>query len=329
MTSPRGSILSCTLGDADSDRSRCSSTIPPIAASLPRYDARCLRRDAEGELRERVAEGLASRRGGIAEDGVAFSGEAFVELDDRTRDARTAAAQFLERVQQVVLGADVFGAFGKGHPGFPKNLPASRLRAETGKSRIHAVQRNAQEHRQLSLERGRVEHGQERPGGVGDTVADALDQAGPFEDLLRQRAGRRVMGAQERQPRARMARRDPGQQLEVVLENERMDREGGDVHHPGLGITEADQQKQEALFVEGRAVELGELGLIQRERGDHDGGVRLLLARREGAPESLELRLQPLELGDFERLREVAGKRRFRDQSASLTTQFRPAALPA
>ncbi len=63
-----------------------------------------IRRPASPSRRAKESLARASRRASrpgerrISEDGVAFSGEALVELDDRARDARTAAAQFVERV---------------------------------------------------------------------------------------------------------------------------------------------------------------------------------------------------------------------------------------
>jgi hypothetical protein len=62
-----------------------------------------------------------------------------------------------------------------------------------------------------------------------------------------------------------MARRNPGEELQVVLEDERVDRTGGDVDHTSLWIAQPDEEKQEALFVVTRAFELLEFPLVERE----------------------------------------------------------------
>ncbi len=258
-----------------------------------------LRGDGRGQPAQRAAQRLLPGLSRVAKDGVAFSGEAVLELDDRAADSRTLPAKVLEGGDEVRARAQVLAAFGQRHAGFPEDLAAPGLRAERAERRIDAVQRDSEQDREPALEGRRVEDGQVRPGGIRDAGPDALDHPRAFEDLLRQRARGGVVDAQQGQPRAGVAGGDPGQELQVVLEDERVHRLGRHVDHPRVRIAQPDEEEEQALLVEARGLELGELLLVEREGRDHDGGVRLFLARREGVPEQMQPGLQLLELGDL------------------------------
>jgi hypothetical protein len=115
-----------------------------------------------------------------------------------------------------------------------------------------------------------------------------------------------------------VARGDPGEELEVVLEDQGMDGLGGHVDHASLGIPEADEQEEEPLLVERRGLELRELRLIQGEGRNHDGGVGLLLPGGQRAPEIQQTRLQPLELGDLLLRSQVSREGRLGDHGGIL-----------
>ena len=78
------------------------------------------------------------------------------------------------------------------------------------------------------------------------------EQPRPLQDLLGERARRGVVGAQQREARARVAGRDAGQELEVVLQDHRVDRLRGDVDHARAGVAQADEQEEQPLLVEAR-----------------------------------------------------------------------------
>jgi hypothetical protein len=283
-------------------------------------------RDGAGEMAQLGADGLATLGLRIPEEGVALAREALFELQHGFPDAGSPPSKAFERPDRIVFGLQVFEAFGERDAGLAEDLAASGLRAEPGERRIHAVQGNPEQDGQAPLERRRVEAGHERAGSVGDSVADPLDQARPLEDLFRQRARRGVVGAEQRQARARMARRDSGEKLKVVLEDERMDGLRGDVDHPSVRVAKPNQQEQESFFVVARGIELGQLGLVERQRRDHHRGVGLFFARRESVPEILESRLQSLELGNLGFEREVPGEGRLgnHDPEPRKRTRARP-----
>ncbi len=292
-----------------------------------------LGRDRELHLAQRLADrGLRVARR-VAKERVTLAREALVELHDGALQAGAARAQLAERLGDLVRRVQVLEALGQRHAGFAEHLAAARLGAEARKLRVAAVQRDPEQHSELSLVRGRVEDRQVGALGVHDAGADALDEPRPLQDLLGERARRGVVGAQQREPRARVARRDPGQELQVVLEDDRVDRLRGHVHHARARVAQPDQQEQQPLLVEARARDLAQLALVERERGHHHRRVRLLLAQHQRVPHLGEPRLEPLELGDLVLRGEILEERRLRDHAPGLRAPRpcarRPRARPA
>jgi hypothetical protein len=205
------------------------------------------------------------------------------------------------------------GARRTGHVGLAEHLAAPRLGAEIVQLGIEPVQRDVEQHRQLALERGRVEDGQIGRFGVGNGLADALDQPGTLQDLLGQRARRAVVGAQHRQARSGVTGRYASQQVQVVIEDQRMHRLRRDVGHVRARVAQADQQKQQALLVERGAIELGQLLLIERERRHHDRRRRQILLGADHVPHLVQARLQPIESGQLLLAGELVGERRSRN----------------
>src|SRR6202034_1031176 len=96
-----------------------------------------------------------------------------------------------------------------------------------------------------------------------------------------------------------MAGGDAGQQLEVVLEDQRLYRLRGHVDHARPRVAQPDEQEKEALLVEARPGELFQARPVEGERGHDDRGVRLLVAHGERAPDVAQAWFEPLEGGDL------------------------------
>src|SRR5262249_2781777 len=107
---------------------------------------------------------------------------------------------------------------------------------------------------------------------------DASDETRPLKDLLSERARGGVVRAEQREARPGVARGDAGEELQVVLEDDRVHRLRGHVDEPRPGVAQADEQEEQPLLVEVGAGELPELALVERERGDDYRGGRLRLA---------------------------------------------------
>ena len=134
----------------------------------------------------------------------------------------------------------------------------------------------------------------------------------------RERARRRVVRAQQRQPASRVARGNADEELEVVLEDERMHglRRHEDDARPR--IAKPDEKEQEPLLVEARTLELPHLGLVEGERRDDDRGVGLLVLHRDRIPDLGQARFQGLELGELLLERERGRERRAGNQAGPI-----------
>ena len=149
------------------------------------------------------------------------------------------------------------------------------------------------------------------------------DQPRPFEDLLGERARRRVMGAEQRQARPGVARWDAGEELEVVVEDHGMHRLRGDVDHARSRIAQADQQEEQPLLVEGGAREFSKLALVEGHRRNDHGRVAPVIAGRERAPDLSKAWLEQFECGKLLVERQVAGERRLWDHLSTDTRRAR------
>ena len=89
---------------------------------------------------------------------------------------------------------------------------------------IGAVHRDAQRQGQVAFERRRVERHQMRAVQVGNQGADLLDQTRPLEQFLRERARRAVERRDQEQALLRVAGQHARQQVEIVVDDLRMDR---------------------------------------------------------------------------------------------------------
>ncbi len=156
------------------------------------------------------------RLGWQAHDGVALTREALVELDDDLAGGRTLLPQFVNRPLDVELVAQVFGPLGQIDAGFAKHAPAAGLGAVIRMLWIESVQRNAQKHGQFPFERRRVEDREVRLLVIGNRGTNALDEPGPFDNLLGERTRRRVVATEHRHPRQGMRRRNARKEMQVV-----------------------------------------------------------------------------------------------------------------
>ena len=285
---------------------------------------RRLRRNRKLRAPESIGKRGASGLLGVAKKSVPLPRKALLELDHGAANSGTPAAQGFERAQDVVFRAKVFESLGQRDARFAKDLAAAGLAPQVLQLRIHSVQRNSEQDGEPALQRRRVEHGQERAVRVADAVTNPLDQAGAFQDLLGQGTRRGVIGAEESEPRAGVARGDPREQLEVVLEDERVHRPRSDVHHARLRVPEPDQQEEKPLLVVARPFELLELARIEGQRRHDDRGVGLLFPRGESVPEVGEPRLDPAEELPLGFDRKVAWKRRFRNHGRPKDIENRP-----
>ena len=104
----------------------------------------------------------------------------------------------------VMFVAQVFGPLRQIDTGFAKHTPAPGLGAVIRQLGVEPVERNPQQHRQLALQRRGVENGEVRLVAIRNRRANALDQAGTLDDLLRQGSRRRVVTAEHRHPGQRV-----------------------------------------------------------------------------------------------------------------------------
>ncbi len=258
---------------------------------------------------------LPARLRGERAHGITFAREALVQLDDCPAQTRLATPQLEKRLDQVGLGVQVLESSCQLDTRFAEHLAAARLRAEVLQLRIQPIQRNTQEDRQFPLERRRVEDRHVGLRGIDDRAPDALHQAGPFEDLLREWTRRRIVRAQHRQTFPRVARRDAHQQPEVIVKNQRVHGLRGDVNDVRLWIAQPDQQHQQSLFVEWGADEFPEFALVERHRRYDHRGVAPVVAGRQGAPDFGKAGLEPLEGGNLVFEGEATGERRLGDHA--------------
>ena len=133
-------------------------------------------------------------------------------------------------------------------PASAKTLPAPGLGAEWEEARVRGIHRNAEHEREVTLTPRAVVGDEVRSRRVRNEGGDVREQARAGEELVGQRDGGRVADGHERQPRARVARDDTGQQRQVVLHDLVTDRHRGDVDHPQPGLAQQEQQEEVALL---------------------------------------------------------------------------------
>ncbi len=109
---------------------------------------------------------------------------------------------------------------------------------------------------------------------VDDRVPEALDESWSVEDLLGQRAQRAVVAVEEREAAAGVARRNAGEEVEVVVDDRRCQRAAGHVDDVCSRQPEQHQQAEEPFFVVLHSLDLLQFRGVEAEAGDHDDGTR-------------------------------------------------------
>ena len=123
-----------------------------------------------------LAVGARSGHVGEVDEGVALAGHTLVQLDEHLTDRWLAGAHVGDGVDRVVDRREVLDAERVGDTFLEEQLAAAALRAEMEVTRIGAVHRDAEAHREVALELGRVVRHQVRAVVVGDQRADVLHE---------------------------------------------------------------------------------------------------------------------------------------------------------
>ena len=164
---------------------------------------------------------------------------------------RVPGAELLQRAEHILLAADVEAARVR-HVLVVEDAPAPALRPEPLERRIGAVERDPEANRELHLVRRGGERQQERQLGLPQQRADPRDRARAREQLPRQRLVPPVDERDDREAAARLRGVQLGHEAEVVVDEPRQDRLGGDVDHARARRAEqAEHETEEALLVGG------------------------------------------------------------------------------
>ncbi len=171
------------------------------------------------------------------------------------------------------------------HALLPKQAATAALRPEREEARIGAVHGDAERQSEIALScRRRVRH-EVAERRIGNELANPLEYSGPLEQLRAERSRRAVVGRDEMEAPARVARDDADEQSQVVLDDRRRDRQRRDVDHLQPGLPEQQQEEEEALLMclDDRA----RRGRVRRDRrDDHDRFTRRV--EPHDAPDGLE-----------------------------------------
>ena len=226
---------------------------------------------------------------GKAKHRVAGAREALVELDHRLADPGHGARQLLERLNDLAAGSDVFEAARHVEPGGGEHLAAPRLGPQVEQIRGDAVERHPQLGREAALQRARVEAGEIRVARLPRQIAQPRHDPRPVEDLARQRLRARVVERHQRQPPAGVAGRHPVEQVDVVLDDLRVDRLAGEVDDAGAWVAEPDEGEEQPLLVRRDAADLLQLVGVERQRRHDDRGVESSAGALDELPDRQQL----------------------------------------
>ena len=95
----------------------------------------------------------------------------------------------------------------------------------------------------------RIEHGHVGKHRVAHRSPDSAEQEGTLQDFLRQWSARGIVTTQQRQSVSCVTGRNSREQVEVVIDNERIDRLTSDVDQSRPGKSEKHQHEEHALFI--------------------------------------------------------------------------------
>ena len=214
------------------------------------------------------------REAAEVDDRVALARDALVELHDQLLDLRLAGPKAGDRVDRRRHAVDVLDAQRVGDAGGGEELATPALGPQMGVARIGSVHRDAELERDVALEgRRRVGHEVTAPR-IGDRATDLAQQQRTLEQLLAQRAARRVVCGQQGQASACIAPAGRCQERQVVVDDLRRDGRRGDVGHVEVGLAEAEQQAQQPLLV-GLCLGRRLVPLVDRARRHDDDRPKL------------------------------------------------------
>ena len=225
---------------------------------------------------------------------VPLARHALVQLQEHLLDLRPLRAHRDDRADGVCDGRDLLTPEGMRHALLGEQPTATGLRPEVEVLRVGAVHRDPERQREVALEFGRVVRDEVRALRIDDQLADAPDQPRTLEDLLSQRPRRAVERRHEEKPLPRMRGDHARQQVEVVVDDARQDRQGGDVDEPGPRLPEQEQQEEKAFLVglHGRAAPVAD---VDRQGRDDDDRLLVLVQPLDRLPERDEAGLELVE----------------------------------
>ena len=148
--------------------------------------------------------------------------------------------------------------------------------------------------------------------GLRNRIAEPGEQSRSRQDLGRQRFWRRIETGKKRQTLARVRRRNPGKQMEVVVDNFLGNRLTSDIDDPRPRQLQKHQHAQHAFFVMVGARHPRHHILVEAQaRDDHYGAWRTWI-RENLAKQVRQARLQVAEgreFGSRASIQEIGGLR--------------------
>ena len=159
--------------------------------------------------------------------------------------------------RDILDGEEVLRAGQNADAGLLRRLPGAALGAQRSQLRRGAVDRHAERLGQFVLDRGGDEWEEVGPVAIADGVRDSGERRSIAEQLRREPAELRVTGVDQRKPAPGVG--GIGDEAQVVVDDRRIDRCRRRVDDPGVGVSQQEQEAQQALLVVDDAGDLAEL----------------------------------------------------------------------
>ena len=209
-------------------------------------------------------------------DRISFTGESVVELHHGALHIGGGHGQLDESIDQVGATLQVLEPLGKIQPEVTERGAAPRLVAEMRERRVAGVHRDSQLHGQGAFEVRAVEAGHVSCVREPDQSLQLVEPVRPGEDLLGQWGQRVVPHRQELKSVPGVASRYPGEEMQVVVDNRRVEGGGCDIDELGARELEEHEQTEHSLLVVHYTRDLGQVPHVEAHRGNHDHGARRL-----------------------------------------------------
>src|SRR5262245_32490951 len=243
----------------------------------------------------------------VGEDGGSLAPGTGLRPEEGAAKVRPAPPQLAEGLHDVALVPEILDSFRHRDAGLAKQAAGPGPGGEEVLAGIRGVERDPQQHREPPLERGRAQDGQVRAVEIGHGAPDALHEARALQDLLGERPRRVIVGGEQGETGRSVARGNPGEELQVVLEHRAGNRLGGHVDGTGARIAETDEEEEQRLLVEEGA---GTAPQRLRGHGDRRADPRrvgLVVSGKAVRPQPGEAGLEAGERLDFLVGRETPG----------------------